>query len=275
MRTRIGILIGLVLSGMWGLPHAAAVNILVREVRREREADGLTVVYELHNASVDRWDLRRVEIHVFDRLGRRLTLLRPRPTITRLERDDIELIRGRIPPALLPEAHRLELRILLEEVTRFPVADPVPERLVFSFPLKPRRRPRLLRAAPGTLRVESAGMVQSSRGPRTILLRVINQGSETLSEIVLVGEIRGTQGTLQQLFLPPIPGAIRPGGEVYTSLAVPMSIVTRAEGISLRALYRKPERSKRARYVEALKIQTARVHPDRQGWERKSAKGSL
>ncbi len=254
MRTLIGTIIGLLFLGMLGLRAAEAVNILVREVRREEQAEGLSVVYELQNASVDRWDLRRVEVHVLDRLGRRLTLLRPITTLARLEREDVAFIQTRIPSTLVPDAHRLEVWIFVQEVLRFPVADPIPRRLVYSFPLRSQTISRLLRASADTLRVERAGMVEEPGGARTILLRLINQGRETLSGIVLRGEIGGIHGSLQQLQLPLTSKYLLPGAEAYVSVMVPKSILNRAKGISLRAFYRKANEPKDVRYVEDLKI---------------------
>lgn len=262
MRTFIGTLIGLLFLGLLGPPKVEAVNILVREVRRERQPEGLSVVYELRNASVDRWDLRRVEVHVFDHTGRRMTLLRPVTTLARLEREDVEFIRARIPSTVLPEAHRLEVRIFVQEVLRFPVADPIPKRLVYAFPLRSETIRRLLRVSAGTLRVESAGMVQRSGGSRAILLRLINQGRETLSEIVLFGEISGVNGSLQRLRLPVRPKVVLPGAETYVSVAVPPPILNKAKGISLQALYRKAAGGEAVRYVEDLQIRVRRNHPE-------------
>ncbi len=178
MRTLMGTIIGLLFLGTLGLQTGMArqsrtatthetPNIRVREVRRETQAQGLLIVYELENASVTRWDLRRVEVHVFDRDGRRIGLVRPASALSQLERGDVEFIRARVPSPLLPEAHRLEVRVFVDEFHGLPIADPVPTRLVYAFPLKPRptqarfqaTHARLLRGI-GRLQVERAGMVE-------------------------------------------------------------------------------------------------------------------
>lgn len=268
MRTLAGTIIGLALLGMVGPLEAEAVNIRVREVRRETQAQGLTIVYELENASVKRWDLNRVEVHVFDRKGRRVDLLRPIATLTRMERYDVELIRVRLAPALLPEAHYLELRIFVDEFTGYPVANQVPRRLDYSFPLAPQSMPtrrltthaRLLRAA-GSLHVERAGMVEWEGSPRAIVLRVVNKGREPLSDLVLQGEIVGSYASLQQFHLPVTPKYLPAGAEAYVSVVVPTHIVSRAKGISLQALYRKANEGEAVRYVEDLTIRGGEESP--------------
>lgn len=257
MRTFLTIIIGLWVLGVLGVPQAEALNILVREVRRERQAEVLSVVYELQNASVDRWDLRRIEAHIFDDIGRRIELLRPVTTLTRLERDDVELIRIRIPSALVPEAHHLELRLFLEEFLRFPVADPPLKRLVYSFPLRPQTTPAPLVRGRRALRVERPGMVQASGGRRAILLRLINHGRETLSHVILLGKISGVSGTtLHKFQLPITPRHLSPGAEAYVSIPVPKPIVNRAKGISLQAVYRKTGTGRALQYVEDLEVDT-------------------
>lgn len=108
----------------------------------------------------------------------------PFTTLSRLERDDVEFIRTQIPATLLPAAHKLELRVFMQEVLGFPVADPPLKRLVYAFPLAAQTSPPLFRGK-GTLRVEPAGMVEWEGRPRTIQLRLINQGRERLSDIIL------------------------------------------------------------------------------------------
>lgn len=263
MRTLLGTILGVIFLGMLGLRAAEGVNILVREVRQEKRPEGLSVVYELQNASVDRWDLRRVELHVFDRLGRRLTLLRPITRLARLEREDVDFIEARIPAVVLPEAHRLEVWIFVQEVLGFPVADPIPTRLVYSFPLKSQTIPRVLQARTEALRVERVGMVEEPDGTRTILLRLVNQGPETLSGIVLRGEIDGIHGSLQPIHLRVTSKYVLPGAEAYVSVTVPKSILNLAKGISLRAFYHKAYGPEDVSYVEDLKIRErgGRLHP--------------
>lgn len=272
MRTLMGTIIGLLFLGTLGLQTGMArqsrtatthesPNIRVREVRRETQAQGLLIVYELENASVTRWDLRRVEVHVFDRDGRRIGLVRPASALSQLERGDVEFIRARIPSPLLPEAHRLEIRVFVDEFHGLPIADPVPTRLVYAFPLKPRptqarfqaTHARLLRGI-GRLQVERAGMVEWEGSPRAIVLRLTNRGRETLSNVVLQGEITGTNGPIQQFRLPVSPKYLRPGAEAYVSIAVPKAIVNRAKGISLHAFYLKVKEGNAVRYVEDLKF---------------------
>lgn len=273
MRMLMGTLIGLLFFGTLGLQQGLAaqsrtadstheyMNIRVREVRRETQAQGLSIVYELENASVRRWGLRRVEAHVFDRDGRRIGLFRPASALSHLERGDVEFIRARIPSMLLPDAHRLEVRLFVVQFTGYPVADPVPKRLVYAFPLKPRptqarfqaTHARLLRGI-GRLQVERAGMVEWEGSPRAIVLRLINRGRETLSDVVLQGEITGTKGPLQQFRLPVSPKYLRPGAEAYVSVAVPKAIVNQAKGISLHAFYLKAKEGDAVRYVEDLKF---------------------
>lgn len=261
MRTLAATIIGMAFWGMIGPPEAEAVNIRVREVRREAQAQGLSIVYELENASVRRWDLNRVEVHVFNQKGRRIDLLRPIATLTRMERYDVELIRVRIPSALFPEAHHLELRVFVDEFTGYPVANQVPKRLDYYFPLAPQstptRRPatqaRFLRAA-GQLQVERAGMVEWEGSPRAIVLRVVNTGRDTLSDVVLQGEVVGSYASLQQFHLPVTPMHLPPGAEAYVSLVIPKHIVSRAKSVSLQALYRKANEGEGVRYVEDLKI---------------------
>jgi len=264
MRTLTATVIGLVLLGMLSLREAEAssdhlkkccANIRVREVSRQMQPDGLSVVYEIQNASVDRWDLLRVEVHLFDQTGRRIGLLRPTTSLTRLEWEDVDFIRVRIPSELLPQARLLEIRIFLREFFGFPVADPLPLRLDFAFPLEPRKVPTPLRAMGGRLRVEPAGMVEWSGGSsRAILLRLLNESRHTLSEVILEVEISGVSGPLQQLQLPVTPKHLPAGAEAYLSVEIPKVIVERAKGISLQAFYLKEEGGKTLRYVEDLEI---------------------
>lgn len=190
MRALIGMLIGLLFLGTLGLQTGMAAqtrsadttrepaNIRVREVRRESQAEGLLIIYELENASVKRWDLNRAEVHVFDGDGLRIGLVRPFLTLSRLERGDVEFFRAHIPSTILPDAHRLEVQLFVEKFTGYPVADPRPQRLVYAFPLKPQATParlqttqaRLLRGV-GRIQVERAGMVQWAGGPRGIVDR--------------------------------------------------------------------------------------------------------
>lgn len=273
MRTLIGTTIGLLFLGTLGLQTGMAAqsrsadttrepaNIRVREVRRESQAEGLLIIYELENASVKRWDLNRAEVHVFDHDGRRIGLVRPFLTLSRLEREGVEFFRARIPSTILPEAHRLEVQLFVEKFTGYPVADPVPQRLVYAFPMKPRptqarfqaTHARLLRGI-GRLQVERAGMVEWEGSPRAIVLRLTNRGRETLSDVVLQGEIMGTNGPIQQFRLPVSPKYLRPGAEAYVSVAVPKAIVNRAKGISLHAFYLKAKEGDAVRYVEDLKF---------------------
>ncbi|MGH7423512.1 MAG: hypothetical protein ACREJ1_07520, partial [Candidatus Methylomirabilales bacterium] len=251
MRTLSGIVLGFLLLGIVGNRDAEAINIQVREVSREPQPEGLVLVYELQNASVDRWDLRRVEAHILDHTGRRLDLLRPFTTLSRLERDDVEFIRTQIPATLLPAAHKIELRLFLQEVLGFPVADPPLKRLVYAFPLAAQTSPPLFRGK-GTLRVEPAGMVEWEGRPRTIQLRLVNLGRELLSDMILVGEIRGRSESLQKLRILVTPRDLRPGAEAYASITIPQHVLERAQGISLQAVYLKETHGKSARYVEDL-----------------------
>jgi hypothetical protein len=253
MRTLSGTVVGFLLLGLVQIHDAEAINIRVREVSREPQPQGLMLVYELTNASVDRWDLRRVEAHVFDRNGRRIDLSYPVTRLSRLERDDVEFIRTQIPATLLPTAHKVELQVFLQEFTGYPVADPTPKRLVYAFPLAAQTNPPLFRGT-RTLRVEPAGMVQWEGRPRTIQLRLINQGREVLSDVILVGEIRGRNESLQKLRIPVTPRDLRPGAEAYASITIPQPILERAQGISLQAVYVKDAHNKPARYVEDLEI---------------------
>ncbi len=284
MRTLIRTLIGLLFLGTLGVQTGMAAqsrtadstrepaNIHVKEVRRETQAEGLSIIYELANASVKRWDLNRVEVHVFDRDGRRIGLVRPFLTLSRLERGDVEFIRARISSMLLPEAHRLEVRLFVEKFTGYPVADPIPQRLVYAFPLKPQPAParlqttqaRLFRGV-GRIQVERAGMVQWSGGPRGIILRLINRGREPLSGVVLQGEIRGTRGPLQRFHIPVTPDYLPPGGEAYVSVAISQIVVKKAKEISLQAFYHKAEEGGAIRYVEDLKIRQRGGSPEPDG----------
>ncbi len=264
MRTLIGITFGFLLLGMVGMREAEAINIQVREVRREPQPQGLMLVYELKNASVDRWDLRRVEAHIFDQDGRRLDLFYPVNRLSRLERDDVEFIRTQIPATLLSAAHKVELRVFLQEFTGYPVADPSPKRLVYSFPLAPQTSPPLFRGKK-TLRVEPAGMVEWEGRPRTIQLRLINQGRELLSDIILVGEIRGGSEPLQKLRIPVTPRDLRPGAEAYASITIPQHVLERAQGVSLQAVYLKEAHGNSARYIEDLEIPGRASKPEPAG----------
>jgi hypothetical protein len=253
MRTLSKIVVGFLLLGLVQICDAEAINIRVREVSREPQPEGLVLVYELQNASVDPWDLRRVEAHIFDHTGRRLDLLRPFTTLSRLERDDVEFIRTQIPATLLRVAHKIELRLFLQEFTGYPVADPPLKRLVYAFPLAAETSPPLLRGT-RTLRVEPAGMVEWEGRPRAIQLRLVNQGREPLSDVILVGEIRGKSESLQKLRIPVTPRDLRPGAEAYASITIPQDVLERAQGISLQAVYVKDAHGKPARYVEDLEI---------------------
>jgi len=264
MQTLSGIVLGFLVLGMVGIRDAEAINIRVREVSREPQPEGLVLVYELQNASVDRWDLRRVEAHIFDHTGRRLDLLRPFTALSRLERDDVEFIRTQIPATLLPAAHKLELRLFMQEVLGFPVADPPLKRLVYAFPLAAQTSPPLFRGK-GTLRVESAGMVEWEGRPRTIQLRLVNQGRELLSDMILVGEIRGRSESLQKLRIPVTPRDLRPGAEAYASITIPQHVLERAQGISLQAVYLKETHGKPARYIEDLEIPSRASRPEPAG----------
>jgi hypothetical protein len=264
MRTLIGITLGFLLLGMVGIPEAAAINIQVREVRREPRPEGLVLVYQLQNASVDRWDLRRVEAHVFDQDGRRLDLSYPVFRLSRLERDDVEFLRTQIPATLLSAAYRVELQLFLQEFTGYPVADPSLTRLVYSFPLAPEKSPALFRGKK-TLRVEPAGMVEWEGRPRTIQIRLINQGREALSDVILIGEIRGRNESLQKLRVPVTPRDLRPGAEAYASITIPQHVLERAQGVSLQAVYLKETHGNSARYIEDLEIPSRASKPEAAG----------
>jgi hypothetical protein len=264
MRTFRVTLIGVFLLTILGLGGAEAINIQVREVRREVEADGLLLVYEIRNASVDPWDFRRLEVHIFDQTERRIELLRPVSALSRLEREDVEFVQTRIPPTLLPDAHRLELRVFVQEVLGFPVADPPLKRLVYSFPVRPQASPPLFRSR-GTLWVEPAGMVESPGRPRAIFLRVINQGRETLSDVILLGEINGMSGPPHKIQIPVTPKRLSPGAEAYVSLTIPQAVLGEAKGFSLQAYYLKGEEGRAFRYVEDLEIHPKGVRPRPRG----------
>lgn len=264
MRALIGISVGFLVLGMVGIREAEAINIQVREVRREPQPQGLMLVYQLKNASVDRWDLSRVEAHIFDQDGQRLDILYPVTRLSRLERDDVEFIRTQIPATLLSAAHKVELRVFLQEFTGYPVADPSPKRLVYSFPLAPEKSPPLFRGKK-TLRVEPAGMVEWEGRPRTIQLRLINQGRELLSDIILVGEIRGGSEPLQKLRIPVTPRDLRPGAEAYASITIPQHVLERAQGVSLQAVYLKEAHGNSARYIEDLEIPGRASKPEPAG----------
>ncbi len=269
MRTRVATIIGLALFGILGLraveadvgsspPIASTANIRVREVRQQMQDEGLLLVYELQNASLDRWILHRVEVHVFNKDGQRIELLRPGTTLTQLQRGDVDFIRTRIPPEILPEARHLQVHLFVQEYGTFPAANPGLADLVYPFALKHQTTPRALQAREGTLRVESAGMVEWEGGPRAILLRLINQGHQTLSKVILVGEITGTNGPLRSFRLPVTPTHLTPGAEAYVSIPVPKRILEKAKGISLQAIYLKEEKGNVVRYVENLEIRGSR-----------------
>lgn len=284
MRTFTGTIIGLLFLGTLGLQTGMAeqsrtadsthepVNIRVREVRRETQGQGLSIVYEVENASVRRWDLRRIEVHVFDRDGRRIDIIRPIVALTRMERYDVEFIRAGIPSTVLPQAHHLEVRLFVNKFTGYPVADPVPKRLDYYFPIEPQSIParrltthaRLLRGV-GRLQVERAGMVEWEGSPRAIVLRLVNKGREALSDVVLQGEIVGRYAPLQQFRLRVTPKYLPAGAEAYVSVVVPKHIVSRAKGISLQALYHKARESAAVRYVEDLKIRGREDTPEPKG----------
>ncbi|MFQ5803142.1 MAG: hypothetical protein ACE5JQ_09635 [Candidatus Methylomirabilales bacterium] len=249
MRMLMATIIGLLFLGTLGLQTGMAaqsrtadsthepVNIRVREVRRETQAQGLSIVYELENASVRRWGLRRVELHVFDRDDRRIGLVRPASALSYLERGDVEFVRARIPAQVVSEAHRLEVRLFVDKFTGYPVADPVPKRLVYAFPLKPQptrarfqtTHARLLYGV-GRLRVERAGMVEWEGSPRAIVLRLINRGRETLSDVVLKGEITGANGPLKQFRLLVMPKYLRHGPKrMFPSLSPSLSSTRQKE----------------------------------------------
>ncbi len=274
MQTLLATLIGFVLLGIFPLQQGEAVNILLREVRRQMQPEGLSIVYEIQNASVDRWDLRRIEVHLFDEGGRRVGLLRPVITLSRLEREDVEFIRARIPSELLPQTRYLEIQIFLAAVLPFPVLDRPPKRLAYAFPLEPQTIPTPLRAMGGRLRAEPAGMVEWSGGPRVILLRLLNQSRHTLSEVTLQVEISGTNGVLHQLELPVSPKHLPAGTEAYLSVEVPKAIVEKAKGISLQAFYLKEEGGRTIRYVEDLEIRGRGGRPETGGLLNVMGRGS-
>lgn len=263
MRTLIWTLIGFVCLGMVPPRDAEAgshhlkgccVNIRVREVSRQMQPEGLSVVYELENASTNRWDLLRVEVHLFDQTGRRIGLLRPVTSLTRMEREDVEFIRTRIPSELVPRAQSVEVRIFLADVLSFPVLDRPVKRLDFAFPFGSSVAPTPIRATGGRLRVEPAGMVEWSGGPRVILLRLLNQSRHPLAEVVLQAEISGARGVLHQLQLPVTPPYLPAGAEAYAAVTIPKAVVEKAQGISLQAFYRREEGGTTSRYVEDLEI---------------------
>lgn len=283
MRTLIATIIGLTFLGLFPLREAAAsshhfkkccVNIRVREVLQAMEPEGLSAVYELQNASVDRWDLLRVEVHLFDQTARRIGLLRPVTHLTRLEREDVEFIRARIPSELLPQAEYLEIRIFLAEVLPFPVLDRPFKRLDYAFPLGSPTMPTPLRAVGGRLRVEPAGMVEWSGGPRVILLRLLNQSRHTLSDVILQVEINGINGLLHELKLPVTPQHLGAGAEAYLAVEVPQVILERAKGISLQAFYLKEEGGKALRYVEDVEIRGRGGRPEAGGLLNVMGRGS-
>ena len=280
MRTLIATLVGLAFLGMLGLPLAKAdmgtsppiastSNIRVRLVRQQMEDNGLRLVYELQNRSLDRWILHRTEVHVFDKNSRRIELLRPVSSLRHLQRGDIDFIRTRIPAERLPEAYRLQLHLFVQEYGTFPAADPGLADLVYSFPLKPQSRPsRVVRAKPGTLRVEPAGMIEWAGGPRALLLRVTNHSTHTLARITLRGAITGTKGPLHTIRLRVNPTHLRPGAETYVSVPVPKSIIKKAKGLALQALYLTTEQGPDVTYVEDLEI-------GKSGGKQKKGKGRL
>ena len=280
MRTLIATLVGLAFLGMLGPPLATAdmgtsppiaskANIRVRLVRQQTQDDGLRLVYEIQNRSLDRWILHRVEVHVFDQNSQRIELLRPAFALRQLQRGNTDFIRTRIPAEILPEAYRLELHLFVQEYGTFPAADPGLADLVYSFPLRPQTRPsRVVRAKPGTLRVQPAGMIEWAGGPRALLLRLTNHSPYTLARITLRGAITGPNGPLHTIRLRVSPTHLGPGVETYVSVTFPPSIIKRAKGIALQALYLTTEKGPDVTYVEDLEI-------GKSGGKRQKGKGRL
>ncbi|MGH7363752.1 MAG: hypothetical protein ACREKA_08410, partial [Candidatus Methylomirabilales bacterium] len=75
--------------------EAEALNLRVREVGRSREAGGVTITYEVENASVDAVRLGRAELHLTDPFGRRLDIVPILAPTHPLERGEAAFLRAR------------------------------------------------------------------------------------------------------------------------------------------------------------------------------------
>jgi hypothetical protein len=117
-------------------------------------------------------------------------------------------------------------------------------------------------------------MVEWEGSPRAIVLRLVNLGDETLSDVVLQGEIVGSYAPLRQFRLAVTPKHLRAGAEAYVSVLVPKHIVSRAKGISLQALYHKAQEGEGVRYVEDLKIRGREQSPASKGYIKPAGWGS-
>lgn len=228
-------MINLLVIILWSQP-ALAINIRVREVRREHLEGEVTFVYEVENDSVDRVRLHQVEAHVFDRQGRRVELQRPFLDLNPMRPGDVAFLQVRLKAETRPLAEELKLRLLASRDLGFPVLEPrQPQQLEFRFPLQgeprklhaPRRAPRL--------KLQPIGFVERPDHPaRFLVYRLTNEGPEAIRGVL---ELRYLgRGRLLPLKRHLVLQHLAAGEERMIQVEVPKDVAPLLEGLEVKAV---------------------------------------
>lgn len=227
-------MISLLCIVLWSQP-ALAINIRVREVRREHLEGEATFIYEVENGSVDRVRFHRVEAHVFDENGRRVELQRPFLDVNPMRAGDVVFLRVRLRAEMRPLAEELRLRLLASRDLDFPIFEPrQPQPLEFRFPLKgepgkihtPTRAPRL--------KLQPIGFVEPSDHPsRFLVYRLTNEGPETFHGVLELRYLgRGFLHVKRHLALQ----RLLAGEERMIQVGIPKDLASRLGGLEVKAV---------------------------------------
>ncbi len=239
MKTLQATVIGLLL--VVAATEADALNLKVREVRRSREAEALSITYEVENASVEAVRLERAELQLSDPLGSRLDVLPVIVSMHRLQRGEAALLRVRVPEARLREAALLTLRLYPSPPFLFPVREDVrvpPVEVRFEGPAAPRGLSPATRpdwrapGRPGPWRLRLAGSILAPSGDAVLLLYAL-AGAGGPPETPAILEVRySANGALLEARSIPVPAGR--DGEAYLEVLLPTAVARRVDGIEAR-----------------------------------------
>jgi len=238
MRTLQATVVSLILLAT--ATEAVALNLRVREVRRNREAGIVTITYEVENASVDTVRLGRAELQLTDPHGRRLDIFPLYPPTQPLERGEAAFLRARLQETRLTEAALLTLRLYPLSPSPFPVREagvpPVEAR--FDGPaarrvLSPAARPEgPAPLRPGPWRLRLAGTVLAPTRDAVLLLYALT-GPGVTAETPAILEVRYSGGgALLEARSLPVPRGR--DGEAYLEILVPLTVARLVDGIEAR-----------------------------------------